>query len=280
MLTIANIEMAKAWDGEEGERWAEHAERYEATGRRHWERLAARRFISEHDRVLDIGCGTGKSTRDVARIASSGSALGVDLSAKMLERARQRSAAEGLTNVSFEQADAQVHPFHTDAFDVAISVFGTMFFGDPVAAFSNIARAMRPGGHLAMLAWRELKRNEWLTALRDALAVGRQLPEPSPSAPGPFGLADDEHVRRTLGAAGFADVVLDAIDEPIEFGTDAEDALRFVKTLGIVKGLTEDLDDVTKARALDQLHDVVAAHETDEGVLLGSSAWLITARRS
>jgi SAM-dependent methyltransferase len=277
-LTIANVEMAAAWDGHEGDVWTEHDERYDATGRRIWSTFLDREPVSERDHVLDIGCGTGKSTRDAARLAPSGVALGVDLSARMLERARERSAAEGLTNVRFEQADAQVHPFD-DTFDVAISSFGVMFFSDPVAAFANVGGALRSGGRLAVLTWRELSRNEWITMLRDALAVGRSLPEPPPSAPGPFGLADPAHVRRVLEAAGFESTDLEPIDEPVCFGADADDAFSFVRTLGIVEGLTKELDDETKGRALDELHGAFVAHETDEGVLLGSSAWLITARR-
>ncbi|MDP8936146.1 MAG: methyltransferase domain-containing protein [Actinomycetota bacterium] len=279
MSTIANVEMARAWDGDEGDRWTEHAERYEATGRRVWQRFLDARPVSAADAVLDIGCGTGESTLDAARIARHGTVLGVDLSARMLARARQRAEAEGLTHVRFEQADAQVHPFETHAFDVAISSFGAMFFVDPVAAFANIARALRPGGRLAVLTWRELARNEWLTALREALAVGRQLPEPPPGAPGPFALADPDRVRAVLGAAGFDEVAFQAVDEPIELGADADDAFSFVRTMGIVHGLTQDLDDATRARALDDVHAMLAAHQREEGVLLGTSVWLITARR-
>lgn len=277
-MTIANQEMAAAWDGHEGDVWTEHAERYDRTGVRIWKAYLDRRPISERDRVLDIGCGTGRSTLDAARLAPAGHALGVDLSARMLERARQRSAAEGVANVRFVQADAQVHPFD-DTFDVAISSFGVMFFADPVAAFGNIGGALRPGGRLAILAWRELARNEWLTVLREALALGRDLPQPPPSAPGPFGLADADHVRRVLDAAGFEDIHLEPIEEPVNFGADADDAFSFVRVLGIVEGLTQDLDAPSRARALDQVHRALKAHDTGDGVLLGSSAWLITARR-
>lgn len=277
-MTIANHEMAAAWDGHEGDVWAEHAERYDMTGVRIWKAFLDRRPISERDHVLDIGCGTGRSTLDAARLAPAGHALGVDLSARMLERARERCAAEGIGNVRFVQADAQVHPFD-DTFDVAISRFGTMFFADPVAAFGNIGGALRPGGRLAVLAWQELGRNEWLTVLREALALGRDLPQPPPSAPGPFGLADPDHVRRVLDAAGFENVHLEPIEEPVNFGADADDAFSFVRTLGIVEGLTNDLDADMKAQALEQVHRALKAHDTGAGVLVGSSAWLITARR-
>lgn len=277
-MAMANAEMAAAWDGPEGEHWAQHAERYERASRRYWERFVDVVRIERDDSVLDIGCGTGKSTRQAGRIAASGSALGVDLSARMLEQARAAARAEGLANVRFEQADAQVHPFPDGAFDIAISSFGAMFFADPTAAFTNIARALRPGGRMALLTWRELAGNEWVAGIRDALAVGRELPEPPAGAPGPFGLAGAEHVRRILGAAGMVDVRLDEVNEPIEFGVDAEDAMSFVGTFGITKGLTQDLDEESRERAFDALRRTIVDHETAHGVLFGSSAWLVTAR--
>lgn len=277
-VTIANVDMAAAWDGHEGDIWTEHAERYEATAGRVWKALRDRTPIADGEAVLDIGCGTGHSTLDAARATPSGRVLGVDLSARMLGRARDRAAAEGLAHVRFEQADAQVHPFPEASFDIAISCCGAMFFADPVAAFGNVRGALRPGGRLAVLAWRELARNRWVTVLRDALALGRELPEPQPSAPGPFGLADPEHVRRVLSAAGFVDVGFEPVEEPIYLGRDADDAFSFVRVMGIVEGLTNDLDEGDRARALDQVHAALVAYETVDGVLLPSSAWLITAR--
>jgi len=277
-MTIANVEMAAAWDGDEGDHWTEHADRYEKAADRHWHALLRTVEIAGADSVLDVGCGTGKSSRDAGRIAASGSVLGVDLSSRMLEYARAAAEREGLTNVQFEQADAQVHPFPPDVFDVAVSSFGAMFFADPVAAFANIEQALRPRGHLALLTWRELERNEWLAEIRAALAVGRHLPTPPPGAPGPFGLADADHVEHVLTKAGFTGVRFDAVNEPINLGTNTDDAFSFAQTLGITKGLTGDLDEASRTEALNALQRTLADHETDDGVVLGSSAWLITAR--
>lgn len=278
MTTIANTEMAAAWDGPEGAHWAEQAAHYERAGRRLWQRFLDAVPVDAGDVILDIGCGTGTSTRALGRLANSGTVLGVDLSAKMLEHARAATTAEGLTNVSFEQADAQVHPFPTGAFDLAVSSFGAMFFADPKAAFANIGRALRPGGGLALLAWRELGRNDWVQVLRGALAVGRTLPEPPSGAPGAFALAQEDHVRAVLGAAGFVDISLASIEEPIELGADSDDAFAFARTMGITKGLTQDLDEQDRKHALRALRQALADHETAQGVLLGASAWLVTAR--
>jgi SAM-dependent methyltransferase len=279
-MDVANAEQAAAWNGNEGEHWTKYADRYDRANRRIWQRFVDSGLISSADVVLDVGCGTGRATREAARIASQGSVVGVDLSAVMLDHARRQSDADGLKNITYVQGDAQLYPFDARAFDVAMSSFGVMFFGNPVAAFTNIGNAVRPGGRLAVLVWRELARNEWLIAVREALAVGRQLPMPPPDAPTPFALADPERVRRILGAAGFDGVGFEPIDEPIEFGSDADDAFGFLRNLGIVEGLTQDLDAAGRERALGALRETVVAHERAEGVLFGASAWLITARRS
>jgi SAM-dependent methyltransferase len=276
---VVNLEQAQAWDGEEGARWTEHEERYNASVHRHTPQLLAAAHISATDQVLDIGCGCGESTRRAARAATSGVALGVDLSARMIERARERSHTEGITNILFKQADAQVYPFEGEAFDVIISRFGAMFFGSPVAAFQNIGRALRPRGRLALLSWQEPKRNEWVMALRSALSVGRAIPEPPADAPDAFGLADPGRVRAILLEAGFIDIDLKEINEPMYFGSDSGDAFAFLRTLGFTQGMLKDLDDTSKARALEELQATLTAHQTPEGVLLDSRAWLITAQR-
>lgn len=277
-MQIANVEQAAAWDGEEGHSWAEHTDRYDRASRRHLAHLL--QLVQAEDQIIDIGCGCGAPTRDAARIARSGSAVGVDLSGPMLAVARERAQAEGLTNVEFIQADAQVHPFPPRGADLVISSFGAMFFGDPVAAFTNIGAALHPGGRLALLAWRELDRNEWLMTVRGALALGRDLGMPPPGAPTPFSLADPDIVRDRLGASGFVDLDFAAIDEPIDLGTDGNDAFEFMRHAGIVKGLLHDLDDGDRAEGLASLRAALAAREAPDGVLLGSSAWLITARRA
>jgi SAM-dependent methyltransferase len=278
-MTIVNVEMAAAWDGPEGEHWAAHADRYEATGIRYAEALLRAAAVQPGDTILDIGCGTGSSTIKLARLAPSGSVLGVDLSAKMLERARTAAEKEGLTNVTFEQADAQVHPFPEGTFDVAVSEFGAMFFADPVAAFANVCRSLRPGGRLAVTAWREFADNEWITAIRDALAVGRTFPLPAAGAPGPFGLADRDGTDGILAGAGFEDIGFEKLEEPIFLGADAGDAFSFVSTFGMTRGLTHDLDDAGRAAAMEALYATLRAHETSDGVRFRGSAWLVTASR-
>jgi len=176
------------------------------------------------------------------------------------------------------QGDAQVHDFGRDVFDVAISRFGAMFFADPTVAFRNIAQGQRPGGRFALLAWRSLAHNEWISVIRSALAAGRTLPEPPPAAPGPFGFANPVDVKRWLDAAGYTGVELCPLAEPITLGSDVEDAFAYVCGLGLARGLMAGLDAPEAARTLVGLRDRLSSYVTPDGVLLGSAAWLITGR--
>ncbi len=276
-VSPANAEMLRAWDGDEGAYWAANADYYDRAIATHHQSLLEAAAIRPDEHVLDVGCGTGQTTRDAARAATDGAAVGVDLSSAMLAVARARATAEGVANATFEHADAQVHSFAPAAFDVMVSRTGTMFFGDPDAAFANIARALRPGGRLAMTTWQPIERNEWLRALSGALADGRDMPGPTPGAPGPFGLSDPERVRSLLEGAGFVDVAVDGHEAGMWFGTDAADAHRFV--LGQLGWMLEGLDDDGRARASDALMATLQAHETADGVVFGSAAWLTTATR-
>ena len=280
MTTIdpANAAQLEAWDGDEGAYWAAHADRFDRAVAVHHRRLLDGAAIADGDAVLDIGCGTGQTTLDAARLARAGHALGVDLSSAMLDVARRRAADEALKNVRFEQADAQVHPFDEASFDLAISRTGAMFFADRVAAFTNIARALRPDGRLVLVTWKELHDNEWIREISGAMAAGRDTPAPPPDAPSPFSLADPDRVRGVLGAAGYTDVDLEGFTAPMWFGDDADDAYDFV--LGLVGWMVEGVDDATRERALDGLRAAMAAHVSADGVVFGSAAWLIRARRT
>ena len=279
MAQIANVDQATAWDGDEGTGWARHWERYDASIRAYREPMLAAVAIADGERVLDFGCGNGQSSRDAARATPTGSVLGADLSAVMLEQAKRQAQAEGLRNVDFVQADAQVHPFEAGAYDLAMSRFGSMFFADKPAAFANIGRALRPGGRLLLVVWQPLSANEQFAAMFDSLAAGRDLPKPPPTAPSPFGLADPELGRGWLSDAGFIDIDHQPVTGMFVLGAHADDAYAFACQLSVVHGLLGPLDDHARSEALAAFRDAIQAHETPNGVLFNSATWFITARR-
>jgi len=212
-------------------------------------------------------------------MAFDGAALGVDVSALAIERARHRARAEGLGNVTFECADAQVYGFAEGSFDVAVSRFGTMFFDDPVAAFANIGRALRPGGRLVMVVWQAAERNEWDVAIRRALDEPGGSSAVAEGGPDPFSLADPATVEAILRAAGFADIGLTGVEEPVHYGTDVTAAVEWVRGFTCTTELLKRLDPAAAERALARLRDTLAARLSDEGIWFGSRAWIVTAHR-
>lgn len=275
----ANAEQAAEWDGPAGAHRTRHAAVFDAEDRAHNERFRAATAVAPHDRVLDIGCGTGQSTRDAARAAAAGSALGIDLSAQMLEHARRVGREEGLRNVSFQQADAQVHRFPVAAFDVAISRFGSMFFADPVAAFGNIGQGLRPGGRLVLMVWQARERNQWSTAIRETIAGDANPPPPPATGPHPFSLGDQGVASGILTAAGFTGVGFDDVREPLCYGPDADVALEVVRGLRSTKDLLAGMDAAAAEDAVGRLRALLAAHQTSAGVLFDARTWIISARR-
>jgi SAM-dependent methyltransferase len=249
---------------------------YDAELRRHHRWLRDAIDVRPDDRILDLGCGAGQTTREAGRLAIRGSALGVDTSAAMVTHARRLAAAEQLGNVRFEQADAQVHPFPAGHFTLGISRFGTMFFADPVEAFTNIGRALRPGSRLVQLVWQDGGRQEWVTAIHRALAGD----DPAAPADGPFSLADPATVDRVLAAAGFEDIRMTGVGEPVYYGPDPDAAVDAVRALRMVSDLLAPLSAAETEHAIARLRSVMVAHSATDGVWFDSRAWLVTARRS
>jgi SAM-dependent methyltransferase len=251
------------------------ADHYDAELRRLHEHLHAATDIAPTDRVLDIGCGAGQTTRDAARAASSGSVLGIDISEQMLARARRLTMEAGLRNVTYELGDAQVHRFQPASFNVLVSRFGTMFFADPAAAFANLAHASRRGARLVMLVWQSCERNEWAIAIPQAL---RDQGDRVTWGDGLFSLAETDVVEAILQKAGFAEIAFTEVHEPVFYGADVDTAYHIICSFKNTKDFLARLDADATQRALDQLRRMLADHLTADGVLFDSRAWIVTAR--
>jgi SAM-dependent methyltransferase len=252
---------------------------YDAELRLHNQFLRRAYGIQRHDHVLDIGCGTGQTTREAGRMATAGTAVGVDVSAQMIERARELTQAEGLRNVTFEHADVEVRRFPSERFDVAISRFGTMFFRDPVAAFANVGRALRPAGRLVMMVWQGHERNEWSVSIERALESAEEVPGRASEVADPFSLSDPAIVEGILGAAGFAEVTFTDVNQPVYYGRDVVAALEWVRGFTCTRDALERLDPASAGQSLGRLREALAAHASEDGVWFDSRAWIVKARR-
>ena len=232
------------------------------------------------ERVLDVGCGCGQTTLDIAgRVGRAGAVLGIDISAPMLAVARNRAQPPGGGGIEYREADAQVADLGRGRFDAAYSRFGIMFFADPVAAFGNLRQALRPGGRLGFVCWRPLAENPWMgEPLEAARPFLPPLPPADPGAPGPFAFADDRRIRSILDAAGFTGIGTRAFDARIGAG-DLEATLALalrVGPLGAALRENPSCKDVLAA----PVRAVLARYVTPLGVRMPASVWIVTAHRA
>jgi SAM-dependent methyltransferase len=280
-----NAEMARYWNECAGPAWVENQERLDAQIAPLGARARQRAAIGAGDRVLDVGCGCGSTTLEIARIVGpDGGVVAVDLSGPMLARARERALAAALDDrIEWRCDDAQTAPLEAAAYDVVFSRFGVMFFADPVAAFANLRRALRPGGRLGFVCWQSRERNPWMLA--PALAAARHVafpPPPLPDAPGPFAFADAERVRRILDAAGLGAVEIEAVDEPMRLaGETLDEAVALCLRIGPVGAALREAnaDAVQRSRVADAVREALAPFETPRGVEAPAGAWIVHAVR-
>jgi SAM-dependent methyltransferase len=230
------------------------------------------------DRVLDVGCGAGATTLDMARLVGPGGrCVGVDISQPLLEAARQAAEAEGAAPTGFIEADAQVYSFEDGSFDAAISRFGVMFFDDPNAAFANLRRALRRDGRLAFASWRSAADNP--LSLVPVVASAPFLPprpQPAKEAPGRFAFADRDRVRGILERSGWRDIAIEPLDVPTP--VSFEELMALSLQLGTLGPVLRDQPQAVR----DQVRDAVAAslrpYVVDGVVPMNAACWLVTAR--
>ena len=279
----ANAAMGRYWNEVAGPRWVGLGGAQEARNVEVAALLLEAAAASPGERVLDVGCGTGATLIPfAAAVAPQGHATGVDISAPMLGRARERVAAQGLTNVTLLQADAQVHGFAPASFDLLTSRFGVMFFADPTAAFRNLCAALRPGGRLCMAVWASIAENvHRRIPLEIAVRhLGPPAPQP-PHAPDAQVFADRDYFRGILAAAGFADIAI----EPKSFhviGASVSGMADNVVLFGAIQRLIDEkhADAAVRQTIVKETEAAFAAYATPNGeVRLPGTFLLATARR-
>jgi SAM-dependent methyltransferase len=280
----ANADQIRYWNEQAGPRWVAHQALLDAQLAGLGARAIERAAVAAGDAVLDVGCGCGATSLELARrTGDTGSVLGVDISAPMLALARQRAAEAGARKLRFALADAQTHQFACESIDVVFSRFGVMFFTDPVAAFANLRRALKPGGRLAFVCWQALPLNPWMALPLGVIAQHLTLPPPpAPDAPGPFSFASRERVERILDEAGFAEVVVEPVAEQISVGgaIDLDRATEFVLTLGPAGVLLRDAPADVRTRVASAVRAALAPSHGPDGVRMDSAAWIVRARSS
>ena len=270
-------DMVTYWNGPGGDRWTGESARTEKMLSRVADLLYPLARAIPGETVLDVGCGLGPTTIELARrVAPNGRAVGLDVSAKMVELARQR--AKGVANIEFIAADAATYRFDAPFADLLFSRFGVMFFGDPTAAFANLRKALKPKGRMVFACWRRLSENPWM--LKPLLAAYEhvpKLPPAEPDEPGPFAFADQERVGQILTAAGFAAPRFTAIDLAFDVagGQGMDAAVHQAMTIGATSRALQDQPKNLVDAAAAAIRQALTPYQKGQTVELPGAVWLV-----
>ncbi len=270
---------AAMWNGTIGTYWVNRQDSFDAVLAPVGDAAIARAGVKSGDRVIDVGCGCGTTTIELARkTGPRGHVLGIDISKPMLSRAAARIPPG--RSIEFVEADATTYAFRAASYDVLFSRVGAMFFPDPVPAFTNMRRALRPGGRISLACIRTAQENPYLTVpLAAAQKHVPPRPRPGPEDPGLFSFANEERVRRILGAAGFVSIALEAFDAELDIaggrGLDAavETSIELGPTGSLLVGQPQD----TRAAAAASVRETLTPYLRGTGVWLRGSFWIVTA---
>lgn len=279
-MTSANAEQAQYWS-ERAASWIEIEDQTETIigepGRLAMDRLR----LHPGERVLDLGCGTGRTTLEIgARVGREGWVIGVDISAEMLVRAREHASTIPIRNVEFVNADAQTHDLGRAAFDAAYSRFGVMFFSDPAAAFSNVRQSLRSGGRVSFVCWMALAENEWMMVpgMTAVSVIGETPPAMGPEEPGPFSLSDPERLHSILTSAGMTNIDISPHRSSVSF---SEEQIPEVATLatrvGAVREMLQESTSDLRERVVKAIEAELRSRLVDGEVRLSRSVFLVSA---
>ncbi len=280
----SNREAAEAWSGPLFDRFVKFREIVTVGLGAHGEAAMRAHPPQPGDKVLDLGCGFGDTTQDLAAlVGADGEAVGIDVADPFIEMARDEAEQAGLGNVRFVTGDVQATEFE-ETFDYAFSRMGIMFFANPVQALRNVRKALVPGGRLCAVVWRRKLDNDWVR--RAELVVEEYLEHPEESdeptcGPGPFSMANADTVSEQLKIAGFEEIALQRCDLPLKIGNDLDQAVEMnmaIGPAGEVLRLWEDRIDEIRPKIASELREALAEFDGPEGVVAPASTWIIGAR--
>ncbi|AYM57349.1 class I SAM-dependent methyltransferase [Agrobacterium fabrum] len=279
-----NAEQIADWRGQSGERWAAYQARLDAMMAPFGQAAIEAAAPTTGERVLDVGCGAGASSRDLAaRVGAEGHVLGVDISEPLIERARALAPQD--MSVVFRVTDASRAELPDGAFDILFSRFGVMFFDDPTRAFAHMRRALKPGGRAAFVCWRGVTENDWMRLPMGAMkGILPSMTPPGPEAPGPFSFGDQERVERILTKAGFTDIAIEPFDASVSFGEGAtrdaalDDAVNMTLEVGPLSRVLADQPDDIRDRASVAVRAALSRCPGERSVMINGATWIVTAR--
>ncbi len=274
-----NVDQKKFWNESKGKSWVELQPKIDSLLKPIGEAALSKLNPIEGEKIAELGCGTGTMSFLISKkIGKSGLVQGFDISEPMLDYAEKRRINSNLVNIKYTLADLQTYEFKENSFDALFSRFGVMFFDNPVVAFSNLRRSLKRGGRFIFACWAERLENDWIELPTEIASRFLELPPTPPEkTPGPFAFEDKEYVISILNEAGWKNVSFENFSCAHSAGRTLDEAARFLGRMGPMSGPIENSGSKTRERFFEALKLELSKYETDEGIMMNFSTWIVSA---
>ncbi len=277
-----NIKQKQFWSGAGGDVWVDKQREMDIMLNPLGERAIQGLDLSGERKILDIGCGCGATTLEIAKAVTQGEVIGVDISESMLERATKTASDMMLNNTSFQVKDVQVDEMPRSYFDIAFSRFGVMFFEDPFEAFKNINHSLKDNGQLSFVCWQHASLNPWQSLSIQVIKEFLDLPAPAPKSPGPFAFEDKSYINEILTESGFRDIQIKDNQEDIVMfsGKSIREACEDYLTINpVVTEMLKNSPTELREEILEALIGKFSDFHNNDGLLFPSATWIVTAKK-
>ena len=277
-----NIKQKEFWSGAGGDVWVNKQKEMDIMLNPLGQRAIEKLTLSSSEIILDIGCGCGATTLEIAKDIPKGKITGVDISEPMLDRAREDALKMSLSNADFVVKDVQTDEIDNNHFDIAFSRFGVMFFEDPCDAFKNINKALKKGGQLSFVCWQQASLNPWQSLSIEVIRGFLDLPAPPPKGPGPFAFEDKSYIQDILESSNFQEIEIMGNEEQIIMfsGKSLKEACEDYLTINpIVTEMLKNSANELKEEILEALMTKFSDFHKEEGLVFPSATWIVTAKK-
>ena len=282
-MSEVNKNQKDFWSGKGGDIWVERQNAMDTMLSPLGEAALNKLNFNEEENVLDIGCGCGHTTLNIAkRIGPSGNVTGLDISEPMLKRAKESAVEMSITNTSFKCVDVQIEDLGDQIYSAAFSRFGVMFFEDSIAAFKNINKSLISGGYLSFVCWQSPAVNPWQSLFIQEVKKFLDLPSPPPRSPGPFAFMESEYVSSILEESKFQDITIEGHEAEVNMfsGRSLSDSVKdYISINPVVTQMLKESSENQIAEIVNSGIEAFSPYYSEKGLIFPSATWLVTAKK-
>ena len=279
-MSEVNKNQRDFWSGKGGDIWVKRQNAMDTMLSPLGEAALNKLNLNEGENVLDIGCGCGHTTLNIAkRISPDGQVTGLDISEPMLKRAKESANEMSISNASFNCVDVQTDDMGEEVYSAAFSRFGVMFFEDPVAAFCNINKSLITGASLSFVCWQSPALNPWQSLFIEAVKKYVDLPSPPPRSPSPFAFMESEYVSSILEESNFQNIMIEGHEAEVNMfsGRSLSDSVKdYISINPVVSGMLKDSTEQEKTEIINSAIEAFSPYYSVKGLMFPSATWLVT----